>query len=111
MPAESGANVAPPGVAQSTFTSEASPATGENSTTALPLLAPFALSESRLNAAGARESVSAGLKPDLMFRLGSKHRLRNTGDGWELYKFTDAAYESRTQKNNGLAVELFFPFH
>jgi hypothetical protein len=68
--------------------------------------------ETLLRSAGGKESLIANAKAvDLLFRFGSKYRLRSADDGWELYKFTDPAYESRLQNNlKALGVELLFPF-
>jgi hypothetical protein len=77
----------------------------------LPLLGSPGV-DARLLRAGAKEALTGSVRTvDLMFRFGSKYRLRSADDGWELYKFTDPAYESRLQNNlKALGVELLFPF-
>jgi len=63
--------------------------------------------------AGSKEALLGNSKTvDLMFRFGTKYRLRTGDEGWDVYKFSDAAYENRVQNNQkAVGVELLFPFH
>jgi hypothetical protein len=73
---------------------------------------PAALSaatDARLRPAAARDS-SAGLNSDVSLRLAPKSRLR-AGD--DEVKYSEAALQNRSQKNNfnALGLELLIPFH
>ena len=70
--------------------------------------------EPRIRRAGGREALIGSTRTaDLLFRLGSKYRLKGGEDsGWDVYKFTDANYESHVQNNGhkAVGVELLVPF-
>ncbi|HEX2829098.1 MAG TPA: hypothetical protein VHP37_22305 [Burkholderiales bacterium] len=74
-------------------------------------------SESRvIRAAGGRDDYIGNARAvDLNFRFGPKYRMRSGDEGWEVYKFNDAATENKLQQSNGggvrqVGVELLVPF-
>lgn len=87
--------------------SESSPMIAE-----LPLLGSPAADTRLLRVAGGKEALTGNVKTiDLMFRFGSKYRLRSGDEGWELYKFSDLASGGRLESNvKALGVELLVPF-
>lgn len=100
----------PPARARS---SEGASASGEAS---LPDL-PVPSSDARgVRPAGASEALTGNVKTvDLMFRFGSKYRMRTADEGWEVYKFSDASYDTRDSRTpstgaRAVAVELLVPF-
>ena len=63
--------------------------------------------------AGGSEVLTGNVKTvDLMFRFGSKYRMRTADEGWEVYKFSDASYDTRVPATGtrAVAVELLVPF-
>lgn len=96
-----------------TRSSEGTPATGE---APLPDL-PVASADVRgARPAGGSEALTGNVKTvDLMFRFGSKYRMRSADEGWEVYKFSDASYDTRDSRTpstgaRAIAVELLVPF-
>ena len=97
----------PPARARS---SEGASAAGEGSLPDLPI--PSADARSVRPAAGS-EALTGNVKTvDLMFRFGSKYRMRTADEGWEVYKFSDASYDNRAPSTGtrAVAVELLVPF-
>ena len=94
-------------------TSDGASAAGE---TSLPDL-PIAGSDARgARPAAGSEALTGNVKTvDLMFRFGSKYRMRTADEGWEVYKFSDASYDTRDSRTpstgaRAVAVELLVPF-
>lgn len=57
--------------------------------------------------------AGANRAPDLLLRLGSRHRLRGNDEaGWNSYRFTDTTYQThlQTHGHKALGVELHVPF-
>lgn len=67
-----------------------------------------------LRSGGGREALLASSKAaDLLFRFGSKFRVRGSDEGgWEYFRFTDVNYESHVKANGhkAVGVELLVPF-
>ena len=93
--------------------SEGAPAAGE---TSLPDLSIPSSDVRGARPAGVSEALTGNVKTvDLMFRFGSKYRRRTADDGWEVYKFSDASYDTRDSRTpstgaRAVAVELLVPF-
>jgi hypothetical protein len=70
--------------------------------------------EPRIRSAGGREALIGSTRTaDLLFRLGSKYRVRGNDDGGlDAYKFTDTNYETHVQNKGfkAVGVELLVPF-
>ena len=49
---------------------------------------------------------------DLNLRFGSKYRMRNGDEGWEVYKYKDVTAENRLPSagTKAVGVELLVPF-
>ena len=71
------------------------------------------LAEPVLRSGGGKEALVGNSKAvDVLFRFGSKYRLRSADEGWEWYRFTDYAYENRRSNSlhKAVGVELLVPF-
>lgn len=69
--------------------------------------------ESILRGAGGKEALIGNAKAvDVLFRFGSKYRLRSAEEGWEWYRFTDVGDEIRRKNSvhKAVGVELLVPF-
>jgi hypothetical protein len=90
--------------------SEVAPAAVDASLPDLPI------SGSGVRPAGGSEVLTGNVKTvDLIFRFGSKYRMRSADEGWEVYKFSDASYDTRDARTPStgarvVAVELLVPF-
>lgn len=79
----------------------------------LPTLGTPSPEPARLRSAGGKDALLGNAKTvDLMFRFGSKYRLRSAEEGWEWYRFTDVAHDNRLKTSGlkALGVELLVPF-
>lgn len=67
-----------------------------------------------LRSGGGKEALLATSKTaDLLFRFGSKFRMRgNEEGGWEWYRFSDTTYDNHVKQNGhkSVGVELLVPF-
>jgi hypothetical protein len=106
--------VANPGVfAARARLGEVMPAAAEVSLPDLPIPASDARGT---RSAGGSEALTGNVKTvDLMFRFGSKYRMRSADEGWEVYRFSDTSYDTRDSRvpstgARAVAVELLVPF-
>ena len=94
-------------------TEPASAARDSSATSDLPALGSPAYDGRLLRIAGGKDALTAAARSvDLMFRFGTKYRMRSGDTGLEVYKFLDVTQENRLQTGGlkNLAVELLFPF-
>jgi hypothetical protein len=93
-------------------TSAASTASGSTGQQEVPALGLPATDPRMLRVGGGTEALTGNVRSvDLMFRFGSKYRLKGGDENSQLYKFTDVAYDSRLQNSaKAVGLELLFPF-
>jgi len=105
------ARVTPGGRPDSGATFEAGPGAA---TPDLPTLGTSAPEPRLSRSAGGRETLIGSSKTaDLLFRFGSKYRIKSSEEGgWEWYRFSDITYDNYVKANGhkAVGVELLVPF-